>query len=135
MFKQIISINAKNKSMENSGQNISKVCGISEQIQISIIKKALDFQNKTTYVNALLVSQIGYFVVPDFENLRKSCRGNKCTSYSKRENTIHFDPFFKVEHLWQYRGPKMGVAFGMKIVIMYQRVRERERERERESKN
>ena len=118
MFKQIISINAKNKSMENSGQNISTVCGISEQIQISIIKKELDFQSKTTYVNALLVSQVGYFVIPDFENLRKSFRRKKCISYSKRENTIHFDPFFKDEHLWQYRGPKMGVAFGVKIVLI-----------------
>ena len=126
MFKQIISINAKNKSMENSGQNISTVCGISEQIQISIIKKELDFQSKTTYVNALLVSQVGYFVIPDFENLRKSFRRKKCISYSKRENTIHFDPLFKDEHLWQYRGPKMGVAFGVKIVLMYERVRERQ---------
>ena len=126
MFKQIISINAKNKSMENSGQNISTVCGISEQIQISIIKKELDFQSKTTDVNALLVSQVGYFVIPDFENLRKSFRRKKCISYSERENTIHFDPFFKDEHLWQYRGPKMGVAFGVKIVLMYERVRERQ---------
>ena len=53
-----------------------------------MIKKEFDFQNKTTYGYALPVSQIGYFVVSGFENLRRAAV-EKNASFTQKKKILY----------------------------------------------